>query len=55
MTAELNNAKALYMEGILDGNAREAVEKYTGDCYTQHSPGTVHRSPRSTSSALKTG
>ena len=27
------------MEGIRDGNAREAVTKYTGDRYTQHSTG----------------
>ena len=39
MSAKLDNAKALYMEGIRDGNAREAVEKYTGDRYTQHSTG----------------
>lgn len=39
MSAKLENAKALYMEGIRDGNAREAVEKYTGDRYTQHSTG----------------
>ena len=39
MTAKLDNAIALYMEGIRDGNARYAVEKYTGDRYTQHSTG----------------
>ncbi len=39
MTAKLENAIALYMEGIRDGNAREAVTKYTGDRYTQHSTG----------------
>jgi len=39
MTAKLDNAIALYMEGIRDGNAREAVTKYTGDRYTQHSTG----------------
>jgi len=39
MTAKLDNAIALYMEGIRDGNARQAVEKYTGDRYTQHSTG----------------
>ena len=27
------------MEGIRDGNARQAVEAYTGDRYTQHSTG----------------
>ena len=35
----LDNVRALYMEGIRDGRAREAVEKYTGDRYTQHSTG----------------
>jgi predicted SnoaL-like aldol condensation-catalyzing enzyme len=39
MTAKLDNAVALYMEGIRDGNARYAVETYTGDRYTQHSTG----------------
>ncbi|MEL6671136.1 MAG: nuclear transport factor 2 family protein [Bacteroidota bacterium] len=36
---KLQNAKNLYLEGIRDGNAREAVYKYTGDRYTQHSTG----------------
>ncbi|MEM6632527.1 MAG: nuclear transport factor 2 family protein [Bacteroidota bacterium] len=36
---KLSNAKSLYLEGIRDGNAREAVTKYTGDRYTQHSTG----------------
>lgn len=39
MSNKINNAKALYMEGIRDGNAKEAVEKYTGARYTQHSTG----------------
>ncbi len=39
MITKLENAIALYMEGIRDGNAREAVTKYTGDRYTQHSTG----------------
>ena len=39
MTAKLDNAIALYMEGIRDGNARHAIETYTGDRYTQHSTG----------------
>ncbi len=39
MNQKLENAKALYMEGIRDGHARQAVEKYTGDRYTQHSTG----------------
>ena len=39
MGRKLDNAIALYLEGIRDGNAREAVTKYTGDRYTQHSTG----------------
>ena len=39
MSKKLANAKALYLEGIRDGNAREAVTKYTGERYTQHSTG----------------
>ena len=39
MSQKLENAKNLYLEGIRDGNAREAVTKYTGDRYTQHSTG----------------
>lgn len=35
----LDNARKLYLEGIRDGNARQAVEAYTGDRYTQHSTG----------------
>jgi predicted SnoaL-like aldol condensation-catalyzing enzyme len=35
----LDNATRLYLEGIRDGNARRAVEAYTGDRYTQHSTG----------------
>ena len=33
------NAIGLYMDGIRDGNPREAVARYTGDRYTQHSTG----------------
>jgi len=36
---KLDNAIALYLEGIRDGNAEDAVKKYTGDRYTQHSTG----------------
>ena len=36
---KLANAIGLYMDGIRDGNPREAVEKYTGARYTQHSTG----------------
>lgn len=39
MTKKIDNAIALYMEGIRDGNARDAVTRYTGDRYTQHSTG----------------
>lgn len=39
MTKKIDNAIALYMEGIRDGNARAAVTKYTGERYTQHSTG----------------
>ena len=39
MSQKLQNAKNLYLEGIRDGRAREAVTKYTGDRYTQHSTG----------------
>lgn len=35
----LSSAIGLYMEGIRDGRAREAIEKYTGARYTQHSTG----------------
>ena len=36
---KMKNAYSLYMEGIRDGNPRDAVSKYTGDKYTQHSTG----------------
>jgi predicted SnoaL-like aldol condensation-catalyzing enzyme len=39
MSAKLDNATALYLEGIHEGRAREAIEAYTGDRYTQHSTG----------------
>jgi predicted SnoaL-like aldol condensation-catalyzing enzyme len=39
MSRKIENAKALYLEGIRDGNPREAVAKYTGGRYTQHSTG----------------
>jgi len=39
MSKKLENAKGLYLEGIRDGKVREAVTKYTGDRYTQHSTG----------------
>ncbi len=39
MAGKLANATALYLEGIRDGHIREALEKYTGERYTQHSTG----------------
>ena len=39
MSQKLENAANLYMEGIRDGKAREAVTKFTGNRYTQHSTG----------------
>ena len=36
---KITNAKGLYLEGIRDGNMQEALDKYTGDRYTQHSTG----------------
>lgn len=39
MSGKLENAKSLYLDGIRDGNVREAVTRYTGDRYTQHSTG----------------
>lgn len=35
----LENVRSIYLEGIAGGNAREAVMKYTGQRYTQHSTG----------------
>ncbi|MFR9795035.1 nuclear transport factor 2 family protein [Streptomyces sp. MS06] len=35
----MDNARGLYLEGIRDGRAREALDRYTGDRYTQHSTG----------------
>ncbi len=37
MGNRLENAKALYLEAIRDGNAEAAINKYSGDRYTQHS------------------
>jgi predicted SnoaL-like aldol condensation-catalyzing enzyme len=39
MSQKLQNAKNLYLEGIRDGKPREAITKYTGARYTQHSTG----------------
>ncbi len=35
----MDNVAAIYLEGIAGGHAREAVQKYTGHRYTQHSTG----------------
>lgn len=35
----LDNVRKLYLEGIAGGNARDAIFKYTGHRYTQHSTG----------------
>lgn len=35
----LDNVRAIYLEGIAGGNARDAVTRYTGHRYTQHSTG----------------
>jgi predicted SnoaL-like aldol condensation-catalyzing enzyme len=39
MGQKYQNAVNLYLEGIRDGHYREAVAKYTGERYTQHSTG----------------
>jgi predicted SnoaL-like aldol condensation-catalyzing enzyme len=39
MSQKLENAKNLYLEGILKGHYREAVTAFTGDVYKQHSTG----------------
>ena len=39
MTKKIENATGLYLEGIRDGNMQEALDKYVGDRYTQHSTG----------------
>jgi predicted SnoaL-like aldol condensation-catalyzing enzyme len=39
MSVRLEHARALYLEGIRDGRAREAVAAHTGQRYTQHSAG----------------
>lgn len=35
----LDNVRGIYLEGIAGGRVREAVRKYTGHRYTQHSTG----------------
>ena len=38
-TKRIQHAMGLYLEGIRDGNMREALDEHTGDRYTQHSTG----------------
>ncbi len=39
MSRKLENAKKLILEGIRDGKPREAITRYSGARYTQHSTG----------------
>jgi hypothetical protein len=39
MTARLDHARGLYLEGIRYGDVRAALGRRTGDRYTQHSTG----------------
>ncbi len=39
MSQKTENARGLYLEGINQGHAQEALDEYTGDRYTQHSTG----------------
>jgi predicted SnoaL-like aldol condensation-catalyzing enzyme len=39
LSAKLTNAIGLYLEGIRDGRAAVALDKYIGERYTQHSTG----------------
>ncbi|MEM9054463.1 MAG: nuclear transport factor 2 family protein [Pseudomonadota bacterium] len=39
MSQKKDNALGLYMEGIRDGHPKEALDKYLGARYTQHSTG----------------
>ncbi len=42
MSVKKDNALGLYMEGIRDGNPLEALNKYIGRRYTQHSTGVAN-------------
>ena len=42
MSEKIDNALGLYMEGIRDGNPAEALNKYIGKRYTQHSTGVAN-------------
>jgi len=39
MSAKLDHARGLYLEGIREGRVREAMAAHTGERYTQHSAG----------------
>lgn len=39
MTIRMDNVRRLYLEGIRDGNAKQAITAYSGPRYTQHSTG----------------
>ncbi len=39
MSAKIDHVTRLYLEGIRDGNPRQAITAYSGDRYTQHSTG----------------
>jgi predicted SnoaL-like aldol condensation-catalyzing enzyme len=39
MSARIDHALGLYLEGIRDGNIHEALDRHTGSCYVQHSAG----------------
>ena len=42
MGTALENVRRLYLEGIAEGRAKEAVSQYTGHRYTQHSTGVAN-------------
>lgn len=42
MSQKLENVKRLYLEGIRDGDAKAALDRYIGERYTQHSTGVGH-------------
>lgn len=42
MSQKLENVKRLYIEGIRDGDAKAALDRYIGARYTQHSTGVGH-------------
>jgi len=42
VSQKLENVKRLYLEGIRDGDAKAALDRYIGERYTQHSTGVGH-------------